>query len=66
MAQRMQDHMARRQAAFQRRAAATKALYASLSPEQRRAIDALPMLRGGHGGWGTGPGGHGMDGHGQG
>lgn len=73
MAQRLQDRTAMRQAAFARRAAATKALYAVLSPDQRRTMDALPMLRGGHdgrrGGMGKGRGwgGHGgMDGHAQG
>jgi len=48
MAQRLQDHMARERARFERRAAATKALYAVLSPDQRRTLDALPAL-GGHG-----------------
>lgn len=72
MAQRMQERMARRQEAFSRRAAATKALYAALSPDQRRAMDALPMLRGGHdgphgGGKGRGWGGRGgMEPRGQG
>jgi hypothetical protein len=79
MAQRMEERSARWHEAFQRRAAATKALYASLNPEQQRAMDALPLLRGGHGrggrgGWGQGRGmggrgwgghgGRGMDGHG--
>jgi hypothetical protein len=55
---RMQELFARRQEMFARRAAATKALYSALGPEQRRTLDALPLLRGGHrGGWG---GGHGM------
>lgn len=72
MAQRMQERTARRQAAFARRASATKALYASLGPEQRRTMDALPLLRGGHGDGRSGRGkdhgwGHGrMDGPGQG
>jgi hypothetical protein len=69
MAQRMQARMGRRQERLQRRAAATKALYAALNPEQRRVMDALPLLAGGrgHGGWGKGRGmgGHGMDGHGM-
>jgi hypothetical protein len=75
MAQRMQDRTARRQAAFQRISVATKALYATLNPEQRRAMDALPALRGGggrDGGWGKGRGmggrgmgGRGMDGRGM-
>ncbi len=72
MAQRMQERTARHQEAFARRASATKALYAALSPEQRRAMDALPIPRGGDGGkrggrgkshgWGRG----GMEGRGQG
>jgi hypothetical protein len=72
MAQRMQERTQRRQAAFTRRAEATKALYSALSPEQRRTMDALPLLRGGHegrGGWGKGRGhwgGHGMEDRGQG
>ena len=49
---------------------ATKALYSALSPEQRRAMDALPLLRGGHDGdHGRGHGhwgGHGMGDRGQG
>ena len=58
----MSEHIARRQAEFQKHAAAIKAFYAVLSPEQQRAFDALPpeMLHGGHGG----PDGH--DGHGEG
>lgn len=43
---RMAARMAERQAAFQRRAVAAKAFYAVLSPEQRRAFDALPSLMG--------------------
>jgi hypothetical protein len=72
MAQRMQERTARRQEAFARKAAAIKALYAALGPDQRRTLDALPMLRGHkgrRGGWGKGHGwgGHGgMEGHGQG
>jgi len=68
MAQRMQERTARRQDAFARRAAATKALYSALGPDQRRTMDALPLLRGGgHGGWGKGRGmgGHGSGGHGM-
>lgn len=65
---RMEERMARRQAAFQRRASVMKALYAALSPEQRRAMDALPMLRGaGDREKGHGPGrmgGRGMEGRG--
>ena len=66
MSQRMQEHVARRQEAFARRASATKALYSALSPGQRRTMDALPLLRGGdHAGRGKGRG-HGMGDHGQG
>jgi protein CpxP len=66
MGQRMQEHVARRQEAFARRASATKALYSALSPGQRRTMDALPPLRGGHReGWDKGRG-HGMGDHGQG
>ncbi len=66
MGQRMQEHIARRQEAFARRAGATKALYSALSPGQRRTMDALPLLRGGHReGWGKGNG-HGMGDPGQG
>lgn len=58
---RMQERLARRQEMLARRAAATKALYSALGPDQRRTLDALPLLRGGHGGgWGEGRGGHGM------
>jgi hypothetical protein len=45
---RMQARMTERQAAFARRADATKRFYAQLSPSQQRAFDALPM---GHGGF---------------
>ncbi len=64
MAKMMDEHENRRRAAFERRASATKALYAALSPDQRRVMDALPELEGhdGHG-WGKGgemgPGPHG-------
>jgi periplasmic protein CpxP/Spy len=37
---RMRAHMAERQAAFERRAEATKRFYAQLSPAQQRAFDA--------------------------
>lgn len=56
--------MAERQAAFERRAEATKRFYAQLSPAQQKAFDAL-RPPGGHGGGpmggrhGRGPGGHG-------
>jgi hypothetical protein len=63
---RMKAHMAERQAAFDRRAEATKRFYAQLTPSQQKAFDAMPMRGhgGGHGGGhGKGPmGGHGMDG----
>jgi protein CpxP len=51
MAQLMDARESRRRAEFQRRATATKALYAALSPEQRQIMDALPALEG-HGGHG--------------
>jgi hypothetical protein len=53
----MDEHMAHMRERFQRHAAAVKALYAVLSPEQRRTLDALPDLMGhGHGmGMGMGP-----------
>jgi hypothetical protein len=51
---RMKAEMDRRFAAmrdaFERRAEATKTLYAALDPRQRTVMDALPELRGGHGG----------------
>jgi hypothetical protein len=69
MTQRMQARMNRRQERLQRRAAATKALYAALNPDQRKVMDALPLLGGdrGRGGWGKGRGmgGRGMDGRGM-
>jgi len=63
----MSEHIARRQAEFQKHAAAIKAFYAVLSPEQQRAFDTLPMetlggLHGGHGGEDHGEG-HGDWGH---
>jgi len=59
----MSEHMARRQAEFQKHAAAIKAFYAVLSPEQKRAFDAMPhdMFGGMHGG--RGGSGHGDWGH---
>ncbi|HLK24498.1 MAG TPA: Spy/CpxP family protein refolding chaperone [Caulobacteraceae bacterium] len=46
---RMAEMMTRREAAFHQRADAVRAFYATLSPEQQRAFDALPsMLGGGH------------------
>jgi hypothetical protein len=61
MAQMMDERENHRRAAFEKRSAATKALYAALNPEQRRTMDALPALEG-HGdhGWDRGGGmGHG-------
>ena len=65
MAAMMSEHMAKHQAEFQKHAEAIKAFYAVLSPEQRRAFDALPphMFGGGHheeGGEGHGERGHHM------
>jgi len=45
----MAARMAEGQAKFQQMAAATKTFYAALTPDQRRAFDAMPMM---------GPGGH--------
>ncbi len=59
---RMSQRMGERQAAFQRRADATKAFYAVLSPEQRRTFDALGAMHG-HGGMGGHRGGHMGGGH---
>jgi Spy/CpxP family protein refolding chaperone len=59
---RMQARMVERQARFQRVADAIKRFYATLSPEQKRAFDALHEGMGGHGhgmkpwGMGGGPG----------
>jgi len=46
MEQKMDQRMAQRREAMHRRGAALKALYAVLSPEQRRTLDALPGLAG--------------------
>jgi len=46
MGRMMEEHMARMRDRFQRHATAVKALYAVLSPEQRRTLDALPGLMG--------------------
>jgi periplasmic protein CpxP/Spy len=66
---RMQKRMEERMAAFQRHAAAVKALYAALTPAQQKTFDALARLHGMHGmhggfrhggmggGHGMGPGG---------
>jgi hypothetical protein len=43
---RQAEMMARRQAAFEKRAAATRAFYAQLTPSQKKAFDALPKLHG--------------------
>jgi Spy/CpxP family protein refolding chaperone len=56
---RIAARMAEHQARFQRRAEAIRRFYAALSPEQQRALDALPALVGGgrhDGGMGGGPG----------
>lgn len=44
MSRMMDEHMQRVRERFQRHATAVKALYAVLSPEQRRTLDALPDL----------------------
>jgi hypothetical protein len=61
---RMAARMAEHQAAFQRHAAAVKAFYAVLSPQQQRTFDALAVLGAhGHGGHGMAAGmGPGMEG----
>jgi hypothetical protein len=64
MAAMMSERTARRQAEFQKRAAAIKTFYAALSPEQQRAFDAMPHhmfggMHGHHGGGGEGRGGWG-------
>jgi hypothetical protein len=51
MLKRFDEREARMRAAIERRATATKALYAALSPEQQRTLDALPRLSG-RGAWG--------------
>ncbi len=56
MAKMMDAREAMRRARFTSIAEATKNLYAELTPEQRRIMDALPELR--HGGW-DGPEPHG-------
>lgn len=47
MGQMMDRRIADMREDFQRRATATRTLYAALSPDQRRTLDALPDLRGG-------------------
>ncbi len=61
MARKMDEHMGRMREEFQRHAAAIKALYAVLSPDQQHTFDALPGLmgHGGMGGMGGGMGPHG-------
>jgi Spy/CpxP family protein refolding chaperone len=61
----MSKRMAERQAAFQHRADAIRRFYAVLSPEQKRAFDALHDRggMGGHGGHGFEPHGGGPDDH---
>jgi len=63
MAQRIDERTAHMKEDFQRRAAATKALYAALNPDQQHTMDALHGLMGhdggrkgghdDHGGWGA-------------
>jgi hypothetical protein len=60
----MADRMAKHEAEFRRRAEAIKAFYAALSPEQQRAFDAMPMMRGGDHDMGHGRMGHGSAEHG--
>jgi periplasmic protein CpxP/Spy len=57
MGRMMDERMQRMRERFQRHAAAVKALYAALGPEQRRTLDALPGLMGRGMGMGMG---HGM------
>ena len=57
MAAMMEKRTTERQAAFQKRSEAIKRFYAVLTPEQKRAFDAL------HGHGGMGHGGHGMGRH---
>lgn len=60
MKARMDRKFAEMREAFDRRAQATRALYAVLDPRQRTVMDALPELIGHHGGERPGP----MDRHG--
>ena len=60
MAQKLDERTARMREAFHRRADAAKALYATLGPDQKRVMDALPALRGHEHGGGMGHGHHGM------
>jgi hypothetical protein len=61
MSRMMDEHMQRMRERFQRHATAVKALYAVLSPAQRRTLDALPDLMGHGMGMGRGMG---MEDHG--
>jgi hypothetical protein len=67
---RFDERTAHMREALVHRAEAVKAFYAVLSPEQKRAFDALPHLVDGgdrdHGGWGGHGEGHGPKGPGQG
>jgi hypothetical protein len=58
MGKMMDEHHEIMRARFERVASATKALYADLTPEQKRIMDALPELTDGmrHGGMGHGEG----------
>ena len=68
MARKLDERVARMREGLARHAAAVKALYAVLSPEQRHTLDALPILIGHPGmGPGMGPEHDGMEpGHGMG
>jgi hypothetical protein len=57
MLRRFDEHASRMREALERHATAAKALYAVLSPEQQKAMDALPELsgRGEQRGWGHEP-----------
>ena len=59
MGRMMDERMGRMRERFQRHATAVKALYAVLSPEQRRTLDALPDLMGHGMGMGMAMGRHG-------
>ena len=64
MAQRMDERAAHMREAFQRHAAAVRALYGVLDPAQRRTLDALPGLMGEEHGMDMGHG-HGGEEHGE-
>ena len=64
MARKMDEHMKMMRDHFQTHAAAARALYAVLTPDQRRTFDALPALMGHPGmGMGMGMSSHGGMGH---